>query len=144
MSEKSDASFWGQTHRLFYGIESQTRKGQRSLVIKPWFLQTSYWSSCLSHYYTTRFGLFCVALISVYASTSAGTLGPFLHYIKSTPGQRLLLRPDSDLQLRAYCDFDWASCPITWRSLTGFFVSLWHSPISWKSKKQHIVSQSSA
>ncbi|GJW84560.1 retrovirus-related pol polyprotein from transposon TNT 1-94 [Tanacetum coccineum] len=36
------------------------------------------------------------------------------------------------------------SCPLTRRSLTGWLVYLSDSPISWKTKKQHIVSRSSA
>lgn len=41
-----------------------------------------------------------------------------LRYLKQSPGQGLFLRPDS-LELRAYCDSDWASCPLTRRSVTG-------------------------
>lgn len=66
-----------------------------------------------------------------------------LHYIKSTPRQGLL-RVDCDLQLQAYCDSNWASYHITQRSLTGFFVSLRNSSISWELKKQHIMFCSSA
>lgn len=64
-----------------------------------------------------------------------------LQYIKSTLGHGLLLR---DLKLCAFCNSDWASCPIAHCSMTGFFVSLGHSPISWRSKKQHTISRSSA
>jgi hypothetical protein len=46
--------------------------------------------------------------------------------------------------LIAYCDSDWASCPDTHCSVTGYYVLLVQSPISWKSKKQSIVSRSSA
>lgn len=67
-----------------------------------------------------------------------------LWYLKSTLGQGLFLRVDSDMKLRAFCDCNWDSCSITRLSLTAFFVSLGHSSISWKSKKQHIVSHSSA
>ncbi|GJY03915.1 retrovirus-related pol polyprotein from transposon TNT 1-94 [Tanacetum coccineum] len=35
-------------------------------------------------------------------------------------------------------------CPLTRKSLTGWLVYLGDSPISWKTKKQHIVSRSSA
>ncbi|XP_061348672.1 uncharacterized mitochondrial protein AtMg00810-like [Gastrolobium bilobum] len=67
-----------------------------------------------------------------------------LRYIKKNPGQGLLLRSDSDLLVRAYCDSDWASCPLTRKSVTGYYITLGHSPISWKTKKQHTISRSSA
>ncbi|KAL6342462.1 hypothetical protein AAG906_011152 [Vitis piasezkii] len=68
----------------------------------------------------------------------------------SDPGQyrrlvgRILLHSDCDLKLYAYYDSNWASCPLTRQSLTGYFILLGNSPISWKSKKQHTVSRSSA
>lgn len=64
-------------------------------------------------------------------------------YIKGCPGQGILLRASTDIQLHGYCDFDWASCPVTRRSITGYFVLLGSSPISRKTKKQHTVSRSS-
>lgn len=67
-----------------------------------------------------------------------------LRYLKSAPGQGIFLPATSDLQLHAYCDSDWAGCPLTRRSLTGYFIFLGSSPISWKSKKQSTVSRSSA
>ncbi|GKD42806.1 retrovirus-related pol polyprotein from transposon TNT 1-94 [Tanacetum coccineum] len=67
-----------------------------------------------------------------------------LHYLKGHHGQGLLLRRDSSLQLNAYCDSDYASCPFTKRSLTGYFIMLGMSPISWKTKKQPTVSRSFA
>lgn len=65
-------------------------------------------------------------------------------YLKGRPGLGVLLRRDSDLSVSAYCDSDWESCPVTRRSLTGYFVLLGGSPIAWKTKKQHTVSRSSA
>lgn len=67
-----------------------------------------------------------------------------VRYLKHAPGQGILLWSDCDLHLYGYCDSDWASCPLTRRSLTGYFVMLGHSPISWKTKKQQTVSRSSA
>ncbi|XP_057999369.1 uncharacterized mitochondrial protein AtMg00810-like [Hevea brasiliensis] len=58
-----------------------------------------------------------------------------VHYLKGNPGQGILLHANCDLKLSAYCDSDWASCPLTRRSLTGYFVLLGESLISWKTKK---------
>lgn len=67
-----------------------------------------------------------------------------VRYLKGTPGQGILLSADCDLTLQGWCDSDWAACPLTRRSLTGWLVFLGKSPVSWKTKKQHTVSRSSA
>ncbi|GAA0171560.1 transmembrane signal receptor [Lithospermum erythrorhizon] len=64
-------------------------------------------------------------------------------YLKGCPGQGILLSSQSTLKLSGWCDSDWASCSITRRSLSGWIIFLDDSPVSWKTKKQVTVSQSS-
>uniref|UniRef100_A0A3Q7F578 Reverse transcriptase Ty1/copia-type domain-containing protein n=1 Tax=Solanum lycopersicum TaxID=4081 RepID=A0A3Q7F578_SOLLC len=67
-----------------------------------------------------------------------------VRYIKGCPGQGILLSSEDSNEMEAFCDSDWASCPNTRRSVTGYVIKLGNSLISWKSKKQHTVSRSSA
>ena len=67
-----------------------------------------------------------------------------VRYLKKGPGQGIVLKADNDLQLYCYSDSDWASCPLTRRSISGCCVKLGTSPISWRCKKQGTISRSSA
>ena len=67
-----------------------------------------------------------------------------LRYLIGTLSQGILLASSSAAQLTAYCDSDWASCPMTRKSTTGYCIFLGKSPITWKTKKQSVVSRSSA
>lgn len=66
-----------------------------------------------------------------------------LRYITGSISQGVLLASSSVAQLTAYCDSDWASCLATRRSTSGYCIFLGSSPISWKTKKQTVVSRSS-
>ena len=56
----------------------------------------------------------------------------------------ILLPWKGDLTLNAYCDSDWLGCPYTRRSRTWYLLVFGGAPISWKTKKQTVVSRSSA
>nr|GEV73082.1 retrovirus-related Pol polyprotein from transposon TNT 1-94 [Tanacetum cinerariifolium] len=56
----------------------------------------------------------------------------------------LQLFSSSTTDLVAYSDADWAECPTTWRSISGYCVFLGNNLLSWSSKRQPMLSNSSA
>ena len=67
-----------------------------------------------------------------------------LRYINVNPDQGLIFNKNENFTLQAFCDSDWAACPHSRRSVSGFFIMVGGSLISWKSKKQVTISLSSA
>jgi hypothetical protein len=67
-----------------------------------------------------------------------------LRYIKGTMHLDVQLAPVTTASVTAYFDADWAGCPDTRRSTSGYCVFLGDSPVSWSSKRQLTVSRSSA
>lgn len=77
-------------------------------------------------------------------SSHMEALNHTLRYVAHTEGQGILLKATDQLTLQVFSDSDWASCPDSRRSITGYVLQLGSSPISWKSKKQATVSKSSS
>jgi hypothetical protein len=66
-----------------------------------------------------------------------------LRYVKGTIDVGLHFTSNTTLDLFAFSDADWAGCPTTRRSTTGYCTFLGGNIISWCAKKQHTVSRSS-
>nr|XP_018622643.1 uncharacterized mitochondrial protein AtMg00810-like [Nicotiana tomentosiformis] len=58
-----------------------------------------------------------------------------VRYVKNQPRQGILLSTKKKNIITTYCDVDWAACPLTRKSITGFFIMYGDSLVSWKSKK---------
>uniref|UniRef100_A0ACD5V1F3 Uncharacterized protein n=1 Tax=Avena sativa TaxID=4498 RepID=A0ACD5V1F3_AVESA len=67
-----------------------------------------------------------------------------LRYLRGSAEHGLHLHRSTALDLVAYSDADWAGCPDTRRSTSGYAVFLGDALISWSSKRQPTVSRSSA
>ncbi|XP_021736562.1 uncharacterized protein LOC110703119 [Chenopodium quinoa] len=66
-----------------------------------------------------------------------------LRYLKGTFNVGLFYSAYADLKLTTYSDADWGNCMDSGRSLTCYTIFLGNSLISWKTKKQKVVSKSS-
>ncbi|GJR71363.1 ribonuclease H-like domain-containing protein [Tanacetum coccineum] len=67
-----------------------------------------------------------------------------LRYVRGTIDHGLQLYVLSTSQLTAYTDADWAGCPVTRRSTSGYCVFLGDNLLSWSAKRQVTLSRSSA
>lgn len=66
-----------------------------------------------------------------------------LRYLKGDPGLGLFYSANTELCLNAFADADWASCTDSRRSTTGYCVYMGTSLVTWKSRKQQVVSRNS-
>lgn len=67
-----------------------------------------------------------------------------LRYLKATPGKGILYRRNGTLKLECYTDADWAGAVLDRRSTSGYCTLLGGNLVTWRSKKQSVVSRSSA
>ncbi|GKC27532.1 ribonuclease H-like domain-containing protein [Tanacetum coccineum] len=67
-----------------------------------------------------------------------------LRYVQGTLDLGLHLYAFSTTSLVGYTDADWAGCPSTRRSTSGYCVFLGDNLLSWSVKRQHTLSRSSA
>ena len=66
-----------------------------------------------------------------------------LCYLKGTRSLCLTLGSANSIRLIGYSDSDYANCIDTSRSIGGYCVSLGSGAISWSSKRQHVIADSS-
>ncbi|XP_024965423.1 uncharacterized protein LOC112505709 [Cynara cardunculus var. scolymus] len=67
-----------------------------------------------------------------------------LRYIRSTLNHGLQIHVSPSSELTAYSDADWGGCPASRRSMFGYCVFLGDNLVSWSSKRQDVISRSSA
>jgi hypothetical protein len=65
-----------------------------------------------------------------------------LSYLRHTSNVGLTYSRGGSPALSVYSDADWGMCPDTYKSTTGWLVMLSGGPISWSSKRQSVVAQS--
>jgi len=66
-----------------------------------------------------------------------------IRYLQGTISHGLHLQPSTPSELVVYTDADWARCPDTRHSTSGYAVFLDANLISWSSKRQNMISGSS-
>ncbi|GKB39787.1 ribonuclease H-like domain-containing protein, partial [Tanacetum coccineum] len=88
---------------------------------------------------------------TLYRSLAGGLQEPhfaalkrILRYVHGTLELGLQLYAFATTSLVGYTDSDWAGCPSTCRSTSGYYVFLGDNLLSWSAKRQHTISRSSA
>nr|GEU68354.1 ribonuclease H-like domain-containing protein [Tanacetum cinerariifolium] len=96
--------------------------------------------------YATRlasFSAFLQRIIASFYSEFAMTDLGSLNYFLGKSAQRSAYLSYAVQQLSAYIDADWAGCPVTRRSTSGYCVFLGDNLLSWSAKRQVTLSRSS-
>ena len=67
-----------------------------------------------------------------------------LRYLKMTPGRGLFFKKGTRQDVEIFTDADWAGSTVDRRSTSGYCTYVWGNLVTWRSKKQSVVSRSSA
>ncbi|RYE24977.1 MAG: transposon Pol polyprotein, partial [Sphingobacteriaceae bacterium] len=67
-----------------------------------------------------------------------------LHYLKGSPGKGVLFKKSEGRQIEVFTDADYAGCLDDRRSTSAYCTFVWGNLVTWRSKKQAVVSRSSA
>ncbi|KAK5824251.1 hypothetical protein PVK06_019022 [Gossypium arboreum] len=67
-----------------------------------------------------------------------------LKYLKKTPGHGLMFKKTQDRTVKIFTDSSWAGDLTERRSTSGYCTFVWGNLTTWRSKKQSVVSRSSA
>ncbi|KAL5553896.1 hypothetical protein UlMin_041297 [Ulmus minor] len=70
-------------------------------------------------------------------------INQILRYLKMTTGHGLLFRKCENREIEIYTDASWAGELTERRSTTGYCSYVWGNLVTWRSKKQPVVSRSS-
>ena len=67
-----------------------------------------------------------------------------LRYLKGNPGKGILFKKNNHLRVEGYTDADWAGSINDRRSTSGYFTFVGGNLVTWRSKKQNVVTWSIA
>ncbi|KAL5741578.1 hypothetical protein ACOSP7_028310 [Xanthoceras sorbifolium] len=91
---------------------------------------------------------YSVSVVSQFMSSPTvhhwAALEQILCYLKGAPGLGILYANHGHTHIECFSDADWAGSKVDRRSTSGYCVFVGGNLVSWKSKKQNVVSRSSA
>ena len=127
-------------------VNVKYRKDEGDLLEEPTLYRRLVGS--LIHLTTTRPDIsYAVHQVSQFMSSprhlNLAAVRRIIRYLRESPSCGLFFPTNTSLQLVAYSDVDWAACPDTRQSTTGWCMFLGDALISWRCKKQDRVSKSS-
>ncbi|CAN6704145.1 unnamed protein product [Malus baccata var. baccata] len=67
-----------------------------------------------------------------------------LHYLKGYFGRGILMKKNGNIAIMGYTNADWVGNSLDRRSTTGFCTFMGGNLVTWRSKKQSVIAQSSA